>query len=241
MGLVGKELFDAIAFRSDPAHEFADNFVDHFDEEMRPVPGDEAGRAGQHLHLHALDVDLQEVDAAVNQAVERPLRGFPVRIGHEMRGAEPGGQRRYRRAAAPPPRRRRSQAATRSTLASPFSATAARSAATARGCGSIGITLSASIDGGEEQRVVAGIGAGIDDAHAARQPFGQEAQLLLLEEEAAHLLALDHRIEPGIGEPDGARRRDRTGMKTGSRSQVRDEPRRGPRSATGGSDDPGRA
>ena len=33
MGLVGKELFDAIAVPIDPSHEFADSFVHNFDVE----------------------------------------------------------------------------------------------------------------------------------------------------------------------------------------------------------------
>jgi hypothetical protein len=51
----------------------------------------------------------------------------------------------------------------------------------------------------KENRVVAGVGAGVDDPQPARKPFGQEAQLIRLEELAAHLFALDYRVHPRIG------------------------------------------
>ena len=139
-------------------------------------------------------------------------RGPPVTDGI---GAEP----------SPLPRRPRSRAATDRHWRARSPRPRARIAAAARGCGSIGMTRSACIDRGEEQRVVAGIGADIDDAQAARQPVGQEAQLLLLEEQAAHLLALDHRVEPGIGEAAAAARRSCTAHEDRLALEMLDEPR----------------
>ena len=134
------------------------------------------------------------------------MRDVAGRVRHEMRRAETGGCGGNGAQSA----RRRADGVAEAgeiDVRQPVLRDHARIAAAARGTGSIGITRSACIDGGEEKRVVAGIGADIDDAQPARQPLGEEAQLLLLEEEPAHLLALDDRVEPRIGEPQRRARR----------------------------------
>ena len=174
MGLVGKELFDAVAVPVDPGHEFPDTFVHNFDVQNGMLRCDNRRCTCEHLHLHAFDVDLDEVDLARRRArrAARPAPHPPDRARNAWRQ----GRRSSTGSAAAVPRaaptaRPRQD---RSTLPSPFSATSARIAAAARGSGSIGMTRSACHHRGEEQRVVAGIGADIDDAQAARQPLGEK-------------------------------------------------------------------
>ncbi len=81
MGLVGKELFDAIAVRVDPAHEFRDSLVHNLDVEDRMLRCDKRRRAGKRLHFHAFHVDLEEVDRARDEIVERGERDAPSGSG----------------------------------------------------------------------------------------------------------------------------------------------------------------
>ena len=110
-------------------------------------------------------------------------------------------------------------------LSSRFSATTARIAAAARGSGSIGITRSACITLAKNSVWFPVLAPTSTMFMPARQPLCEERQLLLLEEEAAHLLALDHRVEPGIGQPQRSIRRSGAGMKTGSRFEAGDQAR----------------
>ena len=182
----------------------------------------------EHLHLHPLDVDLDEVDLARDKLVERQDRHFPAGSGTKCVAPSPAVNEGIARKLSLCPRRRRGRGSDRSTLPSPFSAT---SSADCRGGARQRLDRDdprpPAMHAGEEQRVVAGVGADIDDAQPARQSFGEISQLLRLEEQAAHLLPLDDGVEAGVGEVQNSRRRSGPARKPASPRERRSA-RRGP-------------
>src|SRR5262245_23097083 len=96
MGLVGEELFDAVAIAVHPRHEFPDGLIQNLNIKNGMLRCDKAGRTRQHLHLHPLHVDLDEVHPTGDEVVKGHNRNVSGCVRNEMGRPKPGRRRRDR-------------------------------------------------------------------------------------------------------------------------------------------------